>query len=330
MLQLHNSTPFAASIAFFPDEKAIDTLYLMVRATFNIGAQWTLAEEQLPPLEGDEYWGEPGESSVKYGADYHLGKLCSDIVMLGDAYTPDGKEVRQLDVNLSVGKARKNIRIFGDREWKDRRISAAQPFTTMPLVYEKAFGGVHRIGDVVAAAETRNPVGCGFSGGRKIDEMDGEALPNLEDPADLITRFDQHPVPACFGAVASHWSPRSQYAGTYDAPWQASRTPYLPLDFDKRFFNSAHPDLIYPGFLKGGEAVAITHMHSTGTINFELPYIKLTADVSMAGRSKRPVFNLETLTIEPNQLKLGMMWRAALMCDKQALKIDDINIALAR
>ncbi|MCF6324604.1 MAG: DUF2169 domain-containing protein [Gammaproteobacteria bacterium] len=330
MLQLHNSTPFAASMAFFPDEKAVDTLYLTVRATFNIGAQWTLAEEQLPPLEGDEYWGEPGESSVKYGSDYHLGKLRSDIVMLGDAYTPDGKEVRELDVSLSVGEAHKNIRIFGDREWQGGCITAAQPFTAMPLIYEKAFGGGHFVDEVVVAAEARNPVGCGFSGGRKVAEMDGEPLPNLEDPNDLITRFDQQPEPACFGAVASHWASRAQYAGTYDEPWQASRAPYLPVDFDKRFFNTAHPDLIYPGFLKGGEPVSITHMHPAGAINFEVPYIKLNAEVAMVDEIKRPAFNLETLIIEPNQLTLGMVWRAALMCDKQALKIGDVNITLAR
>jgi len=330
MLQLHNSTPFAASMAMFPDEKAVDTLYLMVRASFNIGAQWTLAEEQSPPLEADEYWGEPGESSVKYGSDYHPGKRSSDIVMLGDACAPDGKEVRELDVSLSIGLAKKNIRIFGDREWQGGRISAAQPFTTMPLIYEKAFGGAHIINDVIAAADERNPVGCGFSGGRKVAEMEGEPLPNLEDPSDLITRFDQQPVPACFGVVAPYWSSRSQYAGTYDEPWQTSRAPYLPKDFDKRFFNTAHPDLIYPGFLKGGEPVSITHMHPAGTINFELPYIKLNAEVAVAGEIRRPAFNLETLVIEPNQLKLGMVWRAAVGCDKQVLKIGDIKIGLTR
>jgi len=330
MLQLQNSTPFAASMALLPNEEAVDTLYLMVRATFNIGAQWTLAEQQLPPQESDQYWGEPGESSVKYGSDYHLGKCCSDIIMLGDACSPDGNARRELDVSLTVGQVHKNIRIFGDRQWQDGRISAAQPFTTMPLVYEKAFGGAHFIDDVITAADERNPVGCGFAGERQVDEMNGHSLPNLESPDDLITHFDQQPMPACFGAVAGHWQPRAQYAGSYDEAWQTSRAPYLPDDFDKRFFNSAHPDLIYPGFLKGGEAVSITHMHPAGTIDFEVPYIKLSAAVSMAGEIRRPAFNLETLLIEPNQLKLAMVWRAAVACDKQALKISDVKIAMIR
>ena len=54
----------------------------MVRATFTIGKQWTLADEQLPPVEADEYWDKPGESSIKYacsafkdGATFSLSEL---------------------------------------------------------------------------------------------------------------------------------------------------------------------------------------------------------------------------------------------------------------
>ncbi len=330
MLQLHNSTPFAANMALFPDEEAVDTLYLIVRATFNIGKQWTLADQQLPPIEGDEYWGDPGESSLKYASDYHIGKTSSDIIMLGNAIAPDEKAVSQLDVALAVGEVHKEIRVFGDREWQGGRITPTQPFKTMPMVYERAFGGTHLVDGVIAAVEERNPVGCGFAGQRKVEEMDGVSLPNLETPGDLITHFNQQPAPACFGVSAAHWLPRSRYAGTYDDAWQTGRAPYLPHDFDKRFFSMAHPDLVYPGFLKGGEPVSITHMHPGGTLNFEVPYIKLNSDVTVAGNVVQPQFNLETLIIEPNQLKLSMAWRAAMPCDKQALKISDIKIGMIR
>jgi hypothetical protein len=330
MLQLHNSTPFAASMALFPDEKAVDTLYLMVRASFNIGAQWTLADEQSPPLEADEYLGEADESSIKAISDYHIGKPCSDILVVGDAFSPDGSEVRELDVSVRVGQVQKNIRVFGDREWQDGRITTAQPFTTMPLIYEKAFGGSHCVDGVVVAVDERNPVGRGFAGERKVGEMNGVPLPNLECPDDLVTSIDQQPLPACFGASAPHWLQRAEYAGTYDDAWQGSRAPYLPDDFDKRFFNAAHPELVYPGYLKGGEAVSITHMHPAGTINFEVPYIKLNAEVPVAAEIRRPVFNLETLVIEPNQLKLGMVWRAAVACDKLTLKIGDVKVGMTR
>jgi len=50
----------------------------------------------------------------------------------------------------------------------------------------------------------------------------------------------------------------------------------------------------------------------------------------MAGKLLQPAFNLETLIIEPNELKLGMIWRAAVQCDKKNLKISNIQINLAR
>ncbi len=330
MLQLHNSTPFAANMALFPNEKAVDTLYILVRATFNIGKQWTLADEQLPPTEADEYWAEPGKSSIKYASDYHTGKSCSDIIMLGHANAPDGKEVTQLDVNLTVGQVHKTVTVFGDRHWQDGCITSPHPFTTMAMVYEKAFGGVHIVDGLIAETEERNPVGCGFAGKRKSAEMNGVPLPNLEDPNNLITDTKQQPVPAGFGFTCPHWLPRSNFSGTYNEAWQTQRAPYLPVDFDKRFFSMAHPDLIYPGFLEGGEAVEITNMHPSGTINFEIPFIQLNADVKVAGHSVHPQFNLETLIIEPNQLKLGMAWRAAVPCDKKTLQISDVKISMAR
>lgn len=330
MLQLDNSTPFAANMALFPNEEAIDTLYVLVRATFNIGKQWTLADEQLPPVEADEYWTEPGKSSIKYASDFHTGKPSSDIIMLGHACAPNDQEVKQLDVTLTVGQVHKTVRVFGDRSWQDGHITAPQPFKTMAMVYEKAFGGVHVIDGQIAEVEARNPVGRGFAGQRKSEEMNGVPLPNLEDPHNLIIEPGQQPLPACFGASAPHWMPRSQYAGTYDDVWQTKRAPYLPEDFDKRFFCMAHPELVYPGYLRGGEPVEITNMHPRGTMKFNVPNVKLSTDVTMAGNSVQPKFNLETLIIEPNQFKVGMIWRAAVQCDKKALKISNIKINLAR
>lgn len=330
MLQLQNNTPFAAHMNLFPNEQAIDTLYLLVRATFNIGKQWTLADNQEPPSFEDKYWTEPGESSIKYGSDCHTGKPCTDIIMLGHAYAPNNQQVRQLDVSLTVGQVHKTIRVFGDRHWQDGRISPPQPFTSMPMTYEKAFGGEQVEDGAVVAVEERNPVGRGFAGQRNTSEMNGVPLPNLEDPNELITDINQKPTPACFAISAPHWQPRSGFAGTYDDTWQTQRAPYLPEDFDKRFFSMAHPDLVYPGYLSGGEHVEISNMHPSGALEFALPHVNLESLVNMARETVEPQFYLETLIIEPNDLKLSMIWRAAVQCDKKALKISSAEINMSR
>lgn len=330
MLQLQNNTRFATGMALFPNEAAIDTLYVMVKASFNIGKGLTLADEQTPPVNADVYWTEPGKSSIKYASDMHTGKPATDIVMLGHACVPEKKEATQLDVSLTVGQLHKTVRVFGDRQWQDGKITRPAPFRTMAMVYEKAYGGVHFANGELTGAEVRNPVGRGFAGARKAEEMNGVPLPNLEDPQHLIRDTNDRPPPACFGFCAPNWQPRASFAGTYDDTWRKTRAPYLPTDFNSRFLNMANPDLIFPGYLQGGEPVIINHMHPTGTLKFDVPPVNLVARVKIAGREEIPVFKLETLILEPNQLKFSMLWRAAVPCDKQMLKISEVTVGMFR
>lgn len=330
MLQLHNSTRFAASMALFPNEAAVDTLYVIVKATFDIGKDFTLSDEQTPPMDADVYWTEPGKSSLKYASDMHTGKPSTDIIMLGHACVPNEKEATQLDVSLSVGKVDKTVRVIGDRQWQDGRMTQPTPFKTMAMVYEKTFGGVHIVNGQMVGSETRNPVGRGFAGSRKAEEMNGVPLPNLEEPRQLISEYSDQPTPACFGFSAPNWHPRVAFAGTYDDAWQTTRAPYLPEDFNKRFFNMAHPDLIYPGYLQGGEPVSITHMHPGGALTFDLPKVNLLTRIQVAKRVEILDFHLDTLILEPNLRKLSMVWRSAMPCDKQMLKISEIKIGLTR
>lgn len=330
MAQVHNTTRFAVDTILLANEAAVDTLYIVVKASFNIGKALTLAEEQPPPLDADIYWTEPGRSSIKYAADLHIGKSATDIVMLGHACAPDRRETTQLDVSLSVGQVSKTVQVFGDRHWHEGNITRPAPFKTMAMVYEKAYGGVHIADGQTVDAYAHNPVGRGFAGARGANDMNGVPLPNLEDPRQLIRSPTDQPMPACFGFCAPHWQPRASYAGTYDDMWQTTRAPYLPNDFDKRFFNMAHPDLIYPGYLQGGEPVTITHMHPAGTLKFDLPQVNLVTRVRIAERTAAPEPLLDTVILEPNQLKLTMVWRAAVACDKQTLKIDEVKIGLSR
>ena len=149
MLQLKNGTPFQANIAVFPNEQGIDTLYVVLKATFTVGKTVELAEKQRPVVLSDEYWEEPGKSSLKYASEAHLTKPSTDVVLLGEACAPGKRSVAQLDVTVAVADKKKTIRVLGDRLWAKgffgMRITDAIPFETMPLVYERAFGGLHEV-----------------------------------------------------------------------------------------------------------------------------------------------------------------------------------------
>lgn len=330
MLQLKNATPFAAEMAVFPNEKGIDTLYTIVKASFQLQHAWVLADEQEPPQKEDEYWGEPGLSSIKMASDFHIGKPNTDIVMIGEACAPNLNPVNSLDVHLNVGQLNKTVRVFGDRVWLDGRVSSPKSFTSMPIVYERAFGGRHQIDDEHFLAEEKNPVGCSFKGKRSSSEMNGTLLPNIEELDQLMQYQGDSPSPAGFGFCSPDWLPRRQYAGTYDDVWQKNRAPYLPSDFDINFLNAAHPDLIYPGYLQGGEQLLIKNMHPDGEIRAQLPQLNIKCDINLDGETQSPQMNLETLILEPNQKQISMVWRAAFECDKKVLNISEVELKLTR
>jgi hypothetical protein len=235
-------------------------------------------------------------------------------------------------MGIAVADRRKLVRVFGERVWRNngRAISPPEPFETMPLVYERAYGGVHETEaeDETSLGEECNPVGRGFRGEREAEEAEGQPLPNIEDPRNLIERWGETATPQGFGFVAPYWLPRRDHAGTYDETWQKTRAPYLPEDFDCRFFNAAHPELILDGHLKGGEPIQVVGATPEGRLRFRVPACRFDLKVRVAGKTEDLPVNLETVLIEPDEERLCLTWRGALPCDKKALKVEEIAVGL--
>jgi hypothetical protein len=333
MLQIRNKTPFTPGLFLFPDEQGVDTLYTLVKATFDVRAgQVTVAERQRPLVVKDEYWGEPGSSSIKYASEAHLLKPGTDVLLVGEAHAPHGRAVDTCLVSVQVGPLRQVLQVFGNRQWKggllSPGISSPEPFVTIPLVYERSYGGTHEVAPERMMGEERNPVGQGFRGKRGASDMVGRALPNLEDPRRLIQGISDAPVPVGVGAVAPAWQPRKSYAGTYDETWKKKRAPYLPHDFRPEFFQVAYPALWTQESMKGGEPVELLAVSPAGVDRFALPRCELDVDVRIAGRTERPRMRLETVLLEPGMGQLCLTWRGAVGCDKQALKVEEARFTV--
>jgi len=335
MLQLQNESPFESQLAVFPDEQGIDCAYVTVKGTYTLERRPVLSPKQEKVLLKDEYWEDPATSGLRWAGEVHLTKPGTDVVLNGRALAPGGKPVPKLDVSLSVGGRTKVIRVHGDRTWKPglmgrNGISSAEPFREMPLVHGRAFGGVHEVGDKDGTVhfEERNPIGRGFVGKRSGKELKDLPLPNLEDPRDEIENVKDAPAPACFGFVPPSWQPRRGFAGTYDEAWTKRRAPYLPEDFDPRFFHAGHPDLAFESYFTGGERIEVTNVTESGSLRFELPAPGLDLAIRLKGADHRPPLNLETVLIEPDESRLTLVWRAALACDKSALQLERVTIAM--
>lgn len=328
MLQLENNTPFKAAIAVLPDRAGIDTLYVVVKATVTIRPSLALAKEQVPPAMADEYYGDPTTTSLRVVSDLHIGKPGTDVVLIGSAWAPDSQPVSRMQVVMSVADRRKAIQVFGNRVWMDGSPSSPQRFESMPLVWERAFGGVHRQGEKVLAEE-RNPIGCGFAGGRSASDVQGQAVPNLEDPAAPLVKFGEKPAPVCFAPTSPSWLPRRSFAGTYDEAWQKGRAPYLPDDFDPRYFQCAAPEFIFDRYLQTGERVDVDGVLPDGPISFSIPDARLHISAVVAGSTEEPAVNLETLSIEPDENRACFTWRAAVPCDRKMLKVEKVVVTRA-
>lgn len=334
MLEIKNQTSYEVAVIPSIDKEGYDYATVVVKGTFDIKnnlARLSLSDEQVPIVYGETYFGEPGQSSVKYESDTCLVKKGCDIVLLGHAYT-NGRNRKVVDVSLQIGQLNKTVRVFGNRKWYRSlvswRRSAPIPFDRMLLTYEKAFGGKDEShsNPTKHEWEKRNPVGTGFcvSGTKKrLEEL---PLPNLEDPKAVIKNWKDKPSPAGFGFIARNWIPRVKYAGTYDDSWQKKRCPLLPNDFDEFFFNGASPDLIASDYLKGGEPVKVFNASSNGNISFNLPKISFDISVWIKGEMKVHTPNLDTVIIEPDEQKMILVWRTAVPCFRAFLYIDRIRI----
>lgn len=330
MLQLDNQTPFRALLSVLPDRDAIETLYVIVKATLVLRPRLSLAPEQVPVTLADEYHGDPADSSLKAVSEIHVGKPGTDVLLMGRAWGPRGGAVREAWVNVAAAERRKAIRVSGDRVWlADGTPSAPEPFEAMPLVWERAFGGTHPLEDRVLAEE-RNPIGVGFAGKRSAQDLAGQPVPNLEDPTAPLERQGQTPAPVCLAPTAAHWLPRRRYAGTYDERWQRTRAPYLPLDFDPRFLQCAATELAFDRYLQGGEPFEIQGAAPDGPIAFALPAANLDIQIRVAGSIERPPAHLETILIEPDENRVCLTWRAALPCDRRIRKVEKVVVARRR
>ena len=186
---------------------------------------------------------------------------------------------------MRVGRLRKTIRVYGDRKWQSlSRLlpdspTKPQPFSTVDIVYERAFGGIDKEGGGFCE---QNLVGCGFFEKKPVDVLDGASLPNLEDPNNLIRSWKDHPKPVGFGFYGRTWMPRRGLLGTYDDKWRKEHSPDPPEDFRFEYYNGAHPDLQVDGFLKGDEDVELVNLTPDGKVGFRLPGLGISCKVRKA------------------------------------------------
>jgi len=329
----NNSTGMAAGLTVAVDREGRDHCVVAVKGTFTIDAEGrsALAERQEPLVTCDIARGEPGQSSVLYECDFAPVKPRADVIVNGNAVAPAGEPAGEVTVALEVGAHRKEVRVVGDRHWEGGllgiRASPPVPFVQMPLVFERAFGGTDQSHSDPGnhAAELRNPVGVGFRKNPDPKGLEGTPLPNLEDPRHPLRKWSDTPSPTGLGVVGRGWQPRIGHAGTFDARWQEERAPFLPVDFDCRYFQAAPEDQQLPYF-KGGEVVRCERMSVEGLFSFIIPTLELPIVFRFRSQDLGVSPNLDTLIIEPDARRFLLVWRASTPLGRKLTDLREVRV----
>lgn len=336
MSQLLNLSPFAAESLPSMSTSDEDLALVVVAGRFAMPPPGkpspeppAPSEDQPPPVLADVYADDPEASSLRHEGQGVPTRPGTDIYLVGHAWTPGGRPAPRAQVALRVGPCQRGAVVFGDRYWTEGvaglRPSSPAPFTQLPLVYERCFGGSpeNPSRGVVEAAD-RNPVGQGLVA--RASQAAGERLPNFEDPQALITTPADHPWPRGFGPVARHWQPRRALGGTYDELWLKTRAPLWPRDLDERFFCAASEGLCATPHLRGGEPVRLVGVCPDGPFEFVLPTVHLQCKFEFRDRTVPEPMILDGVVLEPDERAFTLYWRASVATGKQPLALDSIVV----
>lgn len=334
-MELINATRMVAGYNMGLEPSGRELLVVVIKGTFVIpknGEPVRLADEQLPLVMADTFSGEPGFSAPMQEIDFAPRKPACDVLLTGHACAPEGRAVTRLRVGLRVGPMHKAFDVVGDRVWQAglTGISASDPqlFTRMPVSYDRAFGGAdHHSEDVREHdAYLPNPVGRGWHRHLKNDWVDGSPLPNTEEIGTTVSSPTGKYRPMALGPLGRGWPQRARFAGTYDQAWLDNDFPFLPKDFDERYYLAAPEDQQLP-LPQGPMEVLLSGFTPDGERRFVLPHFEAPVHVfPKRGEREDCIATLDTVALDTDRECFTMSWRVARPLKKSMHEIAQVLV----
>jgi uncharacterized protein YjbI with pentapeptide repeats len=319
-VKVFKDTPFEFGFLPWQVRPPRVSLMVVVKGTFTLRPDGVtvVADEQMP-TSGPVHHDDDPAASLAWDTDFAVLKPRGECHLTGSCYAPGARPAASCMVSFSVGPVTRTLQVFGDRTWDAAGgVTGPEPFTVMPLRWERCFGG---------ADHPRNPVGRG-QGAVQTDRGAVRYLPNVEDPAHLVASMGDAPAPA--GAFPLHpaWPQRVRKAGTYDRAWVKTRWPWFPDDFDWGYFNAAPDALQIQGYWRGDEEIVARNMHPTvPEVRGRLPGLRPRCFLELR-RGEGVEFtavalHLDTITVDPENLRAVCLWRG--LVEVASEKLDDVE-----
>jgi len=276
---------------------------VVVKAAFEVGPDGGVArvDDQLPVSEAD--------------VQTDLGSIDGDVVpvkpgcdfaVLGRAHAPSpDRPVDRLEIDLRAGSFSRRLLVFGDRTWTASgngfRPSPPQPFTVQPITYAHAFGGV-----AVHTGKLKGPYGPNGRGKGYVllkEHVAGTPLPNVEEADQLLSSWDETPMPAGLAPLPRDSSLRMNEGFAVDL--EAQTTQLGPAAF-----SFSHPRMRLPSY-PGGEEVVLKGMRPGLDWKFTLPPLAFHAQVTLGDARYALPLDVDTLCLFPDH---GRFYAVARRC----------------
>ena len=296
------------------------------KATFNIleNGQVRLEREKPFPLfqkdEETELGLLPTDSLLRLDPAF-------EVILLGQAYAPEGRQTRNMKVSLSVGEVLRELEITGDRQWQgendNARVSTAGHFKSMPLTWDRAFGGTQQVlidreapldlswplnsagkgfDHITQARET----GVAFQCPEDYPQFEPvRSLPNIETAEERVTHWADTPLPVCWATV-----PQSSGLLLERFKRSCERRGEKHVLFGAPEMNHrAHPDWVIES-PPPAAPVRMEGVSKRGFIGFRIPEIRVVAELKDGSRIQKIELHPRSLVLLPEQMQFYLTFRA--------------------
>ncbi len=334
-MEFINATRMTAGYNMGLEPSGRELLVVVIKGTFVLpknGEQVRLHDEQVPLMMADTFTGAPGLTAPLHEVDFAPRKPACDVLLVGHACAPEGRPVVRMQVGIRVGPMQKRCDVVGDRVWRAGltgiNASSPRPFTQMPVSYDRAFGGTDRYSEDASEDDAflPNPVGRGWHRHLRNAWVDGTPLPNIEETDRPVGHPTDKRDPMAFGPLGRGWPRRARFAGTYDAQWLADVFPFLPRDFDERYYQAAPEDQQVP-IPKGPMKAVLSGFSPDGVRQFAMPHFEAPVTVfPKKGDREDLTAILDTIVFEPDHERFTMSWRVARPLKKSLHEIAQVQV----
>jgi hypothetical protein len=213
------------------DGRQIVSLHAKRTYAFDARGVCVLAEDQVPLYVPRDEPRAPWHAEM----DVIPCKRTTDVIVHASAH---GRGARRCLASVSVGDRKVDYSVAGDRRVAYRGpgsivFSEPEPFDTIPICYENAYGGIDESAPIPAqktlldflrrhpGAYPRNMVGRGYVITENRGVIEGLVLPNVERPEQLLTpenlivgapeNWWRQPLPWSCDWFDKSWYPRSSF-----------------------------------------------------------------------------------------------------------------------